>query len=256
MGLEDVVEKLEAVPEQFRTLYVEKDGKFLLDMARITDTTNLKKSLESEREAKKRIENEKRDLEKSFEGINPKTVKEMMARLDNDEEGRLMKEGKLDELVNKRTERNTERLRQDFEKKLGDKDGEIQQKAQVVTKLQRRALGSVLTTTFLDLGVHKDALEDVLLNALNEHWTVNEDGEAVMLDKDGDVVLGKDGKSPLQLTEWGESKRATKKHWWPAGNAGGGAAGSHGAKGQRDLSGLSPTDRMTAAREGKIGARR
>ncbi|MDM3628264.1 hypothetical protein O9403_18930, partial [Proteus mirabilis] len=57
---------------------------------------------------------EQGDNLKRFEGIDPDTVKGMLKRFENDEEAKLIADGKIDEVLNKRTER----LRGDFDKKL------------------------------------------------------------------------------------------------------------------------------------------
>jgi len=255
MPLDDVVDTLDAVPEAYRTLYVERDGKFVLDTKRIDDTVGLKSTLETERNTRKEVERQMKDLQKKFEGLNPDQIRNMLKRVENDEEARLMAEGKFEEVLSKRVSRQTEALQADYKKQLEDKDKELEKRNHVMTKLQRRALDSILTKTALDVGVNKEpgTLEDALLNALHEGWTIDEDGEAVRM-RDGEVMLGKDGKTPQKLTEWFANKRETKKHWFPAGNAGGGANGS-GRGSNEDLSGLPAVDRLTAARARKSTAR-
>ena len=57
---------------------------------------------------------EQGDNLKRFEGIDPDTVKGMLKRFENDEEAKLIADGKIDEVLNKRTER----LRGDVDKQL------------------------------------------------------------------------------------------------------------------------------------------
>jgi|GEM_PF-3802691 len=57
---------------------------------------------------------EQGDSLKRFDGIDPESVKGMMKRFENDEEAKLIADGKIDEVINKRTER----LRQDVDKRL------------------------------------------------------------------------------------------------------------------------------------------
>lgn len=57
---------------------------------------------------------EQGDNLKRFEGIDPDTVKGMLKRFENDEEAKLIADGKIDEVINKRTER----LRGDVDNQL------------------------------------------------------------------------------------------------------------------------------------------
>lgn len=56
MALKAVVDSLEAVPEAQRDLYVERDGKFHLDVEGSEDVSGLKTALQRERDARKKAE--------------------------------------------------------------------------------------------------------------------------------------------------------------------------------------------------------
>ncbi len=65
-----------------------------------------------------------------------------------------------------------------------------------------------------------------------------------------EVVLGKDGKTPLTPIEWAESLRETAPHLWPkaqGSNAPGGGNSSARVTGQ-DIFKLPARERLTAAR--------
>ncbi|WP_457849526.1 hypothetical protein, partial [Staphylococcus aureus] len=51
---------------------------------------------------------------KQFEGIDVESVKQIMARFENDEEAKLMKDGKFDQVI----ERRTEKLRAESERQV------------------------------------------------------------------------------------------------------------------------------------------
>src|SRR6185369_5288500 len=72
----------------------------------------------------------------AFEGIDPVKVKTILSRFANDEEAKLIAEGKIDEVLNKRTER----MRADFEGKLT----EAQKLAEAATKRAQAFQGRVL----------------------------------------------------------------------------------------------------------------
>jgi hypothetical protein len=60
-------------------------------------------------------------------------------------------------------------------------------------------------------------------------FTLDENGNAVQRDADGNVVIGKDGKTPFSPSEWLESMRESAPHWFPAGASGSGS--NNGSKG-------------------------
>lgn len=60
-------------------------------------------------------------------------------------------------------------------------------------------------------------------------FALDESGQAVQRDAEGNLVIGKDGKTPYSPAEWLESMRETAPHWFPAGASGSGSGG--GAKG-------------------------
>lgn len=81
MALKLSVEKIDDVEENLRSLYVEKDGKFTLNVDGVEDTTSLKGALEKERKRANDAEKQR----KSWERIG-KSPEEIQALLDAQEE--------------------------------------------------------------------------------------------------------------------------------------------------------------------------
>ena len=226
------VDKLDTVPEAQRSLYVEKDGKHVLDVTGLEDTSGLKSALEKERQAVKDAKAAARALEAQFAGIDPVKVKEMMARLDQDGEAALIAAGKLDEVITKRTEK----LRVELQKQVDAAHAEAKAAAGRAGKFSQRVLDNHIRAAAAKAGLHTHAVEDALFRA-RTMFTLTEDGDAVQLDADGKPVLGKDGKSNFTPAEWMESMKETAPHWFPAGSSGGGGAGSgSGAGGAKVIS--------------------
>lgn len=157
---------------------------------------------------------------KRFDGIDPDAVTAMLKRFADDEEAGLIKAGKVDEVLSKRTER----LRGDFEKKLSQEAERAKKAEAKAAKLADRTLAGSLRDAAMKTGALPEAMEDIVLRARGL-WTLNDDGEAVAVDADGEVILGKDGKSPLTPLEWAESLREAAPHLWPRAQ-GAGAQGS------------------------------
>lgn len=160
------------------------------------------------------------DQLKRFEGIDPDAVGAMLKRFADDEEAGLIKAGKFDDVLNKRTER----LRGDFEKKLGAEAERAKKAEAKAAKLADRTLAGSLRDAAIKAGALPEAMEDIVLRARGT-WTLNDDGDAVAVDADGEVILGKDGKTPLSPSEWAESLRESAPHLWPRAQ-GAGAQGS------------------------------
>jgi hypothetical protein len=144
-----------------------------------------------------------------FDGIDPDAVKTMLSRFASDEEAGLIKAGKIDEVLNKRTERmQAEHLK--AVKAENERAAKAEGKA---AKLADRTLSASLKDAAAKAGVHPTALDDIALRGRGL-WRLNDDGDAVAMNGE-DIVLGKDGKTPLTPTEWVDSLREVAPHFWP-----------------------------------------
>jgi hypothetical protein len=149
---------------------------------------------------------ERDDKLKSFDGIDPVAVSTMLKRFADDEEAGLIKAGKIDEVLTKA-------------KALSKAD-----------KLAARTLAGALRDAAIKTGALPEAMDDIVLRA-GSVWRLNDDGEPVAINGD-EVILGKDGKTPLSPMEWAESLRETAPHLWPKAqgtNAPGSGSGPRGS---------------------------
>lgn len=160
------------------------------------------------------------DSLKRFDGIDPDAVKNIMQRFADDEEAKLIAEGKIDDVLNKRTER----LRADTEKQIKAANDRAEKAEAFAGKFRDRVLGDAIRGAALKVGALPGAADDIILRARGS-FTLNDDGEAVAVDGDGNPVLGKDGKTPLSPAEWVESLKETAPHLFQAGEGTG--AGGH-----------------------------
>jgi len=208
------------LPEAMRPLYLKQtDGKYKLD-AEIEDTTGLKNSLEREREKSKAEERARKELEKRWEGMDPDEIRKMIDKLGGDEEAQLIKAGKIDEVVNRRTEK--QRLA--HEKALAAAVKEVEKAGGRAKKYESLVLDNHIRAAATKVGLHANAVEDALFRA-RTMFTLSEDGVPVQV-KDGEVVMGKDAKTPFSPGEWLEGMKESAPHWFPSGGSGGGGAGS------------------------------
>lgn len=161
---------------------------------------------------------------KRFDGIDPDAVRNILRRFSDDEEAKLIADGKIDDVLNKRTER----MKVDFEKKYGEATAAAEAAERRAQAFQGRVLDDAIRAAAAKAGLHQHAIEDALFRA-RSMFTLDEDGQAVMLGEDKRPVLGKDGKSPFAPLEWLEGMKEKAPHWFPASASGSGAGGSSGA---------------------------
>jgi len=167
-------------------------------------------------------------FETQFEGIDIEAVKGLLSRAGQDEETKLLTEGKVDEVFNKRTER----LRGDFDKQLKAVSARAEKAESFAAKFQGKVLGDSVRGAALKAGALPEATDDIILRAKGV-FSLNEEGEAVAVDESGQTILGKDGKTPLTPLEWAESLRESAPHLWPRAsgtNAPGGGSGQAALK--------------------------
>lgn len=182
-----------------------------------------------------------------FEGIDPDVVRTIMKRFADDEEAGLIKAGKFDEVLEKRTSK----MREDFQKQLDAAKGDATKARQLAKAFQGRVLDDAVRAAATKAGLHAHAIEDALFRA-RSMFSLDENGQAVQLGDDGKPVLGKDGKSAFGPSEWLEGMKEKAPHWFPASASGGGAGGSgKGADGKKTMTraafeALAPEARATA----------
>ncbi|MCX8696556.1 hypothetical protein [Gilliamella sp. B2828] len=170
----------------------------------VNEKTQILKNKNSELVGKLKDSSEKL---KQFDGIDPETVRTILQRFSDDEEAKLISAGKIDEVLNKRTER----FRNEFDKKLKAEQEKADNALKKVEKYSGIVLSNQMTSAALKAGALPEALEDIGLRAKGM-FILGDDGEAVAIGQDGDPLLGKDGKTPLTPQEWVESLKDNAPH--------------------------------------------
>ncbi|MBX9754544.1 MAG: hypothetical protein K2X80_07290 [Pseudomonadaceae bacterium] len=172
-----------------------------------------------------------------FEGIDPDAVRGILSKFANDEEAGLIAAGKLDEVLNKRTER----MKAGFEKETSTERAAREAADARADKFSRRVLENGIRSEATAAGLHQYAIDDALLRA-GSTFTLDDEGNPVA--KEGS--FGKDG-NPLTLKEWFGDMKDKAPHWFPA-TASGSGAGHGGGNGgntmnQAAFDALSPKER-------------
>lgn len=182
-----------------------------------------------------------KDELKVWEGFDAAEVKNLLSKIGEDEDAVLIKEGKIEEVITKRTEKRDA----EWKRKVDDAEEKVKLSGDRVLKFMDGMLSDKVRAAVTGK-VHDGAIDDALLQA-KIAFSLDEEGNAIQMSGDS-IVIGKDGKTPFSIAEWIEGCRETKPHWFPANGGGTGSKQSTGpVKG--DLSHLSPQQRMTEARK-------
>lgn len=163
-------------------------------------------------------------LKGQFDGLDIEAVKGLLARAGKDEETKLIAEGKIDEVITKRTER----LRADLDKQLQAEKARADKADSFANRFRDKVLSDSIREAATKAGALPEAADDIILRARGV-FKLNEDGEPVAMDGE-EVIFGKDGKTPLSRAEWMESLKEAAPHLWPRAT-GAGQTGDKGTKG-------------------------
>jgi hypothetical protein len=164
----------------------------LIDKAVSAATAGLKTNNAALLAEKKSIQ----DRLKQFGDADPEAVHSILKRFTDDEEAGLIKAGKIDEVLAKRTER----MSVDHAKSI-KAEQEARAKAEALAgKLSANALAKAVTDAAIKAGARPDAVRHIASLA-SSAWKLDENAEPVSMNGD-EIVLGKDGKSRLSLDEW------------------------------------------------------
>lgn len=175
-------------------------------------------------------------LKSQFDGLDIESVKGLLQRASQDEETKLIAEGKLDEVISRRTER----LRAELDKKLNT---EVEGRAKAEKKaksLEGRAISDAIKSGAIEAGAEKSALDDFVFRGQG-FWQLDDEGNLVAM-KDDEIVYGKDAKTPLTPKEWAESLRESAPHLFPRAQ-GGGALGGGNGKAVKPRSQMNPEEK-------------
>lgn len=187
-----------------------------------TDVAGLKAKRDELLEAQRNL----KDQVKQYEGIDPERARQLEKVLAENEEAKLIADGKIDELIQKRLSRE----QATWQSQLENKDAELEQTRKQIEALQGVTISSGIASAGQKVGLAPTAIEDAQVIARHAGWQV-EDGAPVLRDGEGNVVRGKNG--PIMFDEWLESQREARPHWFPT-PKGSGAPGNRNGSGQSD----------------------
>ena len=203
----------EQIPAEHAALYVERDGAFVLDAEGAVDKSRVDEFRTNNLALKKQLD----DLAAKYEGIDPDAVKTLLADKARLEDEKLIKDGEVEKLVEKRTKG----VLSDMEKRL---NGAEQQASALSAQLLEKEIERNVVEAATKLGLRASAIPDIKLRARSVFKISG--GAVAAVEADGATPLyGQDGATPLTFDEWVSRQVVEAPHLFES-NAGGGAVGN------------------------------
>lgn len=221
------IDKLEDVAENIRGMYVARDGAFYLDVEGVVPKERVDEFRNNNIELQKQID--------KYKGIDPNKYAELKAIQQEIEEGKLIKEGKLEEVVNLRVGT----MKTTFEGQLTEAQTAL---AKANRQLEALMIDNVVRAEATKAGVIATAVDDVILRAKAAY--VMENGVATPKNAEGQVIYGKDGKTPMPIGEWLTGLRTNAGHLFSGSTGSGAGGGGGGGAGQVDVSKMTPAQKI------------
>lgn len=223
MALKAILDSLEGVPEALHGEYVEKNGKYELQVEGMKTEGDVARVQEALRKEK----NDFKAYKDRYGVLGDRKPDEILTQLDRIAELEAAAEGKLDdEKINKIVEGRVKqqiapivRERDQYKTQLGEKDQLIEG---FTTKERTRTIHDAVRKAATGAKVLPEALDDALMLA-ERTFELTEDGKVVTKDGVG-VTPG------LGPDVWFTDLQKTRPHWWGQ-SSGGGAGGNRGGVG-------------------------
>ena len=205
------------IPAELQSLYVERDGAFVLDADGVVE----KSKLDEFRQNNINLSNQL----KKFEGIDPDAVRQLAADKQRLEDEQRLKDGKFQEVLDARLKS----AKADWDKQFS---GVTAERDTLLGRLSAIQIDQAVVNEATKRGLRPTAIPDITSRARLTFKLVN--GVPQIFEGDGQTArMGKDG--PMTLAEWVDALVSDAPHLFEA-NAGGGAAGSgSGGAGNRSV---------------------
>lgn len=143
MKLKAILENLEGLPEEMHQFYVEKDGKYYLDLDQDIrlhpDVAALKNALDRQKTDNKTLKDKVTDLEARVatlpEDFDPEEYARLKAAADDDDDDDPKKKKKKDDELTRLHEQRITRMKTEHETAIAAKDAEIAEREATINRL-------------------------------------------------------------------------------------------------------------------------
>jgi DNA-directed RNA polymerase subunit F len=171
--------------------------------------------------------NEKKQIQKTlknFENIDPEKAREALNFLDNNDDAQMIKDGKIGELIDKRTSQ----MRSDHEAAILELSNNFEESKSTASQYkglyESKMIDDAIREAAIGAKVRPEAITDILLRGRSV-FSLNEKGDVESRTKDGHLRKTIDDKI-LTTVNWIEGLKKDAPHYWP-GSDGVGANGGH-----------------------------
>lgn len=245
MALKLILDSLEGMDDAAKALYLEKDGKFHLDVEGIENADSVKAALDRERKAA-------RDATKASEkwralGKTPEEIQELLEAQREAEEQKATRAGEWDKLKAQMNEKHA---------------ADIAQRDESITALRKRLNAELVDAKAVAAIAAAKGSPDLLLPHIQRQTKVDDDFNVQVVDGKGDPRVNGKGE-PLSIADLVSEMRQSEVFGraFDGGNSGTGKEPGHGGHGggngsktmsRADFEKLSPNDRQKIMAEGKI----
>lgn len=232
MTLKAIVDDINTIDEKYRDLYVEKDGKWELQVSiegvdgvrTFTDLKKLNEALAKERK-------DHRELKNKYRPLGDKDPNKILDDLDELEELRAGQgdgkdSSKIDELVEAKLQRKVAPIQRELDAAKQQNQELTEKVTGYETTIRNGKIESVIRAAAGELKLRPEAIEDALMLGL-ANFEQTEDG-SIVVKQDSKFTNGIDAKG------WLTDMQTHRPHWWEEsvsggskGNMGGGAGVSN-----------------------------
>lgn len=228
MALKAQVSKDEhaGLPDAIKALYVERNGAFILEVDGLVDRS----ALEKERDERAKASRAFQELKDKIGDLDPAAARAALARVQELADKKLLDEGKVDELIQARTDA----MRKDHEAQVNGFKTQVTERDQRIAALtgtvKTLRINSELTPLALKKGIRAEALQDAIARMTiigidGIKWDV--EGDAVVAKVGDQIKYGKDPQKPMSFEEGLDLLATTAPHLFGE-NKGTGASGGAG----------------------------
>lgn len=190
---------------------------------------------------------------KQYEGLDIEKLKALQKQMEENEEMRLLAEGKTEEVLNRRTEA----LKKDYQQQLEAREAKLEELTALLKKrdedFTELVVDGGIRQAYAELDFEPTAMEDIV-NLGRRTFIMDDKGETVPRDSNGNIIFGKDGQTPVTYKEWLEGLVESRPYLRRA-STGSGATGNMGRKSKKvDTSNMSGAQLISQGlKEGLLG---
>ena len=215
-----------------------------------TQTEQLNRERDALLRQNKLILNEKKDLTKKFKDVDVDEYLRLKNTFDSSEDAKLIAEGKLDDVISRRTERQRLEYQEQFNALEEDKVLLKEQNATLTQAYDTFRVKLALQAEAQKQGVLSSAVDDVIFRAQSHAgFIVESDGTVIAKNKDGSIATTQDGKTLTPASFIQELKADAPHLWAPSKSAD--LSGSSAAKVQDSLETAASSGDMQAFRKAR-----